>query len=1140
MQANGKEKRVTGQAERASIGVTFTYDPAINYAFQQNSIPVLRELVVRNGSVPRKELKVSLRTEPAFAEFIELHIHSLDSEGEFKVGPLDLKLSPSFLENLTEKVTGCLHVEVSEGERVVAKKTESITLLAKNEWCGLASLPEILGAFVLPNDPAVMSILSRASDILGEHTGRAALNGYQDKSRKRAWEQVAAIYRAIGELGIRYMSPPASFETTGQKVRFPTDIVEDRFGTCLDLALLFCACCEQAGLHPLILMHEGHAYSGCWLEDRTLEEPAIDDLQRIRKLVEVEVLTVIESTALASESVGTLEESERSAKPHLTTELPFCLALDVRRARISRIHPLPIAGTTTDEDATSSAPSEDQNAAGLGQRDFSNPIVLEAKQRTVSRIDQWKNRLLDLSLRNRLLNFKSSKGTIPILYGAPEHVEDELASAELSIQPKPKMVGEDDPRNAKIYSEQQKSDWLSAFLKEELAQRRLRTALEEPDHSRRLTELYRAARLAVEENGTNTLFAAVGVLEWRETEHSERVLRAPLLLVPVELKRKSILEGFVLSKLDEDTRLNVTLIEMLRQQFQKEVPGLDPLPEDENGVNVTQIFQLFREAVRDLPGWEVKSEVWLGQFSFTKFLLWKDLNDRLEALTENRIVKHLVQGGGLPYPNPPEDVKPPQLDDQFHPQEIFCPRSADSSQLAAVMAAAAGHDFVLEGPPGTGKSQTITNIIAHCLALGKRVLFVAEKRAALDVVHRRLKEEGLEPFCLELHSNKSGKAEVLKQFEQSLKAIADSAEVAWERKAADLEKLRASLNGYSRALHKKYPCELSAYECFDYLFPKQQEETVPFTNWPNITETDAETLARARDVAGVMQERARALGDLTTHPFRLIRRQEWSPAWSERALEQIKTFAKTITETNEAVRELCTWMAFNRPVNYRDLARFDALIETLQAKVPVNQTLLEITLGCAGDNSAETWPQLAPKMSGWVALLAEREKLRASLRNFEEARLLQLDLANLQKKWSAGETAWFLAKWIQTSAVIRELRKTRTNNSALEKNAVPEVLTNALRLKEVNAALDADAASMAKLLGPLWSNGTITAATLEQVRFWNEALHSQTAACAEADPAMAPPIQPNSREYFFAGKRSVGCGQSVERPFNVPPNVQKL
>ncbi len=184
--------------------------------------------------------------------------------------------------------------------------------------------------------------------------------------------------------------------------------------------------------------------------------------------------------------------------------------------------------------------------------------------------------------------------------------------------------------------------WLTTCA-DELKQGRLHTNLEGPEHPRRLTDLYRAARNAIEENGTNTLFAAVGSLEWREAENSDRVFRAPLLLIPVELKRKSVLEGFSLRRIDEEPRLNVTLMEMLRQHFRKEIPGLDPLPEDHSGVDVGLVFRIFREAVRDLPGWEVKTEIWLGQFSFTKFLLWKDLADRLDDLTRNRVVRHLVQ-----------------------------------------------------------------------------------------------------------------------------------------------------------------------------------------------------------------------------------------------------------------------------------------------------------------------------------------------------------------------------------------------------------------------------------------------------------------------------------------------------------------
>jgi hypothetical protein len=194
--------------------------------------------------------------------------------------------------------------------------------------------------------------------------------------------------------------------------------------------------------------------------------------------------------------------------------------------------------------------------AGIGDRDFADPLKAapEASAKPGTRIDQWKSRLLDLSLRNRLLNFRETKSTIRILSTSPERVEDELAAEhELALRPRPKVMGEDDPRDEAAYTQQQRSDALADHLADELKHGRLHTHLDESEHARRLTDLFRSARNAIDENGTNTLFAAVGFLEWRETEQSDRVFRAPLLLVPVELKRKSVIEGFSLRRLDEET-----------------------------------------------------------------------------------------------------------------------------------------------------------------------------------------------------------------------------------------------------------------------------------------------------------------------------------------------------------------------------------------------------------------------------------------------------------------------------------------------------------------------------------------------------------------------------------------------------------
>jgi hypothetical protein len=460
-----------------TLQIEVTCDSSINYAFQQNAIPMIKELRFLNDEVLRKNLVLRITTEPAFASAVEIRLQSVDGNGEFRIAPVDLKLGHDFLASLNEKIAGWLKIDVVDGEAVIVSRTEAIRLLARNEWCGLVALPEILAAFVLPNDPAIMPILGRASELLKEATGRGAFNGYQDKSRKRVWEQVAALYKALGEMGIRYINPPASFEETGQKVRFPSDVVEQRFGTCLDLVLLVSACCEQVGLRPFILIHQGHSYCGCWLEERSMVEPVSDDLQYVRKLAADELITVFETTTIASETPGTLNDAELAARSHLRTELPFRLALDLHGARMARIHPLPIPGQVAFNSAgatgsTAQSPLE----GGIGSRDFAEIIEPQNANptRAATRIDLWKSRLLDLSLRNRLLNFRETKSTIRILSTEPEKVEDELAAnRELALRAKPKVMSEDDPRNATIYNNQQRADALADHLRDELSHGRL-------------------------------------------------------------------------------------------------------------------------------------------------------------------------------------------------------------------------------------------------------------------------------------------------------------------------------------------------------------------------------------------------------------------------------------------------------------------------------------------------------------------------------------------------------------------------------------------------------------------------------------------------------------------------------------------
>ena len=1085
--------------------LAITYDISINYAFQQNAIPVIKELLFKNDGKPRKDLIIRVTTEPAFAAPAELRLQSIDANGEFRVAPVDLKLSHDFLANLNERVAGWLNLEVLEGGLVVVARKDPIALLARNEWCGLTSLPEILAAFVLPNDPAVMPILSRAAFLLREATGRASFNGYQDKNKQRAWQQLASIYKAIADLGIRYINPPASFESTGQKVRFPSEIVNERFGTCLDIALLFAACCEQAGLAPMVLMHDGHAYAGCWLEGQTLPDSSTDDLQHVRKLAVDELITVFEVTAVTQEAPTTLRDAEHLAKAHLETTQAFRSALDIRRSRGAKIRPLPIPGKSSFGSGVD--PGSPSPVVGIGERDFAIPLdATKPAPRTLTRIDQWKGRLLDLTLRNRFLNFKETKGMIRLL-APPLSVEKELGDRALALKPRPKVMGSTDPRDSQTYTKQQLEDALESHIHEEIQQGRIHTDLEDSEHSRRLTDLYRAARSALEENGANTLFVAIGMLEWREAEHSDRVLRAPILLVPVQVKRRSVLEGFTLSRIDEETRLNVTLIEMMRQNFEKEIPGLDPLPENDAGVDVGRVMQLVREAVRDLAGWEVKLDLFLGQFSFTKFLLWRDLNDRLDALKRSRVVRHLVDDAGSQYPNPQEDILPAQLDDDFDPKDIFCPRSADSSQLAAIMAAAAGHDFVLEGPPGTGKSQTITNIIAHCLATGKRVLFVAEKRTALEVVHRRLKESGLDPFCLELHSNKTGKNEVLAQFSESLKFVSANASADWSRRSAELLRLRNALNGYTRALHKRHLCGLSAYSCLDYLLPRQDEPTVPLYNMPALLEMKAEDLEKARQLARRLQERSRAVVPLSAHPLEPLACEDWSPRWAAKNHDRMLAIRALLQPAAEASRNLFESLGYPNPWASTDqLANFYAMVASLLSPEPVPSILI-----------TGNWGTAEQQLNKWISLSRERTGLRTKLSGYSERELLALDLAAIKATWISSQDVWILLKWLRKRRVRRHLQTARPDKTLPAADNLAEIVDAALRLREVNAAMEKDSAAATALLGAFWKQSEPDPDILIRVRNWLEKLHLRMEAFGKDNPTSLGNVQMTIARYSTKG-----------------------
>jgi len=264
---------------------------------------------------------------------------------------------------------------------------------------------------------------------------------------------------------------------------------------------------------------------------------------------------------------------------------------------------------------------------------------------------------------------------------------------------------------------------------------------------RRLLKFFREARTFEEEQGVNILYLAIGFLHWFEDERSEERLNAPLLLIPVTLERRQARDTFVLRARDDDIITNVSLAEKLRL-FGITLPELR---EDDEWLPSEYLTEV-ASAVAGQRRWGVDSvSVGLGFFTFSKFLMWRDLDATVwpdSGLLQNDLIGRLLGENSSDNPEPPLASDEEKIDQHVDFASAMHILDADSSQALTIEETRRGRNLVIQGPPGTGKSQTIANVIATAVAEGKSVLFVAEKGAALDVVHSRLKSAGLEPLCL--------------------------------------------------------------------------------------------------------------------------------------------------------------------------------------------------------------------------------------------------------------------------------------------------------------------------------------------------------------------------------------------------------
>ncbi|MDR0701458.1 MAG: DUF4011 domain-containing protein [Azoarcus sp.] len=735
-----------------------------------------------------------------------------------------------------------------DGENAWPLLTVAIEIGAANEFLDLPGLRHAIAAFVQPNSHAVTKLLQAASDFLLKKTGSGVLEGY-DAGFGRAKLIAGAIYQAMCDAHIVRAASPESPGAPIRKLKTTEELLAERSGADADLAVTYAACCEAAGLHPIIIISATRVFpaviavsdleyslilgSGKGFE--FLGEMVVGAPGVIANLIETKTIIPLEfgvarpgkhavSFRTATKKAGeyareALQELEAAVMiPQCRKEGIFPLpgladekaANDESRLRAgrpfvswptaprNRLPDTPTLEIFETREMPAPSAEEEKPAAIPGRRDDS-PI----------RIRQWKQALFDFDPRDPLLGMPDNEQAVELV--VPDGMLDEILGV-LRKDGKLYCASLEDASFQAVHKDCGDAA-SSRFVRSHFASNHcVFSALDRVSHAARLRALKREAETLAQETGDHCLYMTLGMLIHPGAGGKET--KAPLFLLPVKLGGGLGTGAHYLipSEGEAAAQPNLCLLEWLRVTQGLTFDALSGSDPDEADDGMEPAFAKIRASLLEarLP-YRIDETAALAVLPCSSFHIWKDLDRNWPILMENPVVRHLVEWPGESF----EQSAPSA--ETIDESKLLLPLPADSSQMTAIAMAMAGKSFILNGAPGTGKSQTIANLIAHALETGKRVLFVAGKQAALEAVGQRLQTVGLKDFALAVHGFGVSLYAIRKQLKRSLRVSADGSEAAWKAALAKHDDALAALRDYPDRVHSPNTVDFSLWTAHDIL-----------------------------------------------------------------------------------------------------------------------------------------------------------------------------------------------------------------------------------------------------------------------------------------------------------------------------------
>jgi len=571
----------------------------------------------------------------------------------------------------------------------------------------------------------------------------------------------------------------------------------------------------------------------------------------------------------------------------------------------------------------------------LNQTDFDvEKIRLQLKR--------WQEKLLDVSKGNPLLGLNRTRAAKLKLKDSPSLdifqklvvEEGELRLPFVKKINKTKAIGTlFDPEEA----EEEKENY-------EIEEGDLQLEVNSPiDLRRKLRRIYDNSHLTVEERGVVTLYTTLGVIYWNDDVLGDSV--SPILLIPCELVSKGPNAALRLRMTDDEIQINPAIIYYFREKHKIDLPEIttDKGVTTLDQASLKVLFEKIEKNINE-QGWKVSDEVWLGTFSFESLVLYQDLKLLTKSACLSPLIAafaHASKGN-----NEASEALNDDLDSLSTPELIPVPvLPVDSSQLKALAYGASGKHVVIHGPPGTGKSQTISNIIADALGKNKKVLFVSAKMAALNVVFNRLKEEGLGEFCLEAHGIKAGKLKIIEELKRTIESEDSNNVGPLEQELENLQRTRTQLNDYVNAIHAIHaPLGISVFQAIGR-FTKLQK-TIDIKSplpWENVLEVSMDTSNLCLDALASLSQMAKLFDTRKTHPWAGFVSLDFSLQSQEKVERDLKFLSQNFTDINEVIGRLKNLLP-EQNLTFNDLSNLIPALSSISKvkKLPIDWWKLEM------------------------------------------------------------------------------------------------------------------------------------------------------------------------------------------------------